>query len=521
MSATAPSVPIGEPEVRDGDAVAVRVAGLRKSFRLPHERRSTVKERIVDRLRRHTSDELVALDGVSFDVRRGEFLGIVGRNGSGKSTLLKCIAGIYDVDSGHVAIDGKLSPFVDLGVGFESELTARDNTLVSGVMLGLSRRTVRERFDDIVAFAELEDFTDMKLKNFSAGMGVRLSFSLAIQVDADVLLIDEVLAVGDSSFQQKCFDEFARLKRDRRTILFVTHDMRAVERFCDRAVLLEHGRVVAIGEPAAIAARYEEVNRTSDGIRGPAGPEPDEAPRAPAVPRRYRPSAFGEGFRRVASVTFTLAQVEFKLHYLGSVLGYLWSVMRPLMLFAVTYFVFTNVGSFGAGVGDYGVYLLTSLVLWTYFSESTSGAASSLLRNQPLLRRLRFPRIAIPMSVVLKALFNLGLNLLAVAVFVVASGLRPRVSWLELPILVALLALLATGVAMLLSALFVRYRDVAQIWTVLLQALFFGSAVFYVVTDFPHRLQQAAVANPLAMIFTEMRHALIALKHGNQPHLQK
>ena len=463
----------------------------------------------MDRLRRRPAEVLPALDGVSLDVRDGEFLGIVGRNGSGKSTLLKCIAGIYDVDAGSVEVAGKLSPFVDLGVGFESELTARDNALVSGVMLGLSRRTVRERFDDIIAFAELEQFADMKLKNFSAGMGVRLSFSVAIQVDADVLLIDEVLAVGDASFQQKCFDEFARLKRERRTILFVTHDMDVVERFCDRAVLLEQGRVVDVGEPAAIARRYEQLNAETTGIRtAAAGAERDASP-PPAPQRRYRPSALGEGLQRVASLTFTLAQVEFKLHYLGSALGYMWSVMRPLMLFAVTYFVFTRVGSFGDGVQDYGVYLLTTIVLWTYFAESTSGSAACLLRNQGLLRRLRFPRIALPMSVVLKSLFNLGLNLLAVAVFVVVSGVDPRASWLELPVLLLLLALLATGISMLLSALFVRFRDVAQIWAVALQVLFFGSAVLYVVTDFPEEVQQYAIANPLAMIFTEMRHAMI------------
>jgi ABC-2 type transport system permease protein len=282
-----------------------------------------------------------------------------------------------------------------------------------------------------------------------------------------------------------------------------------VESFCDRAVLLEQGRIVDVGDPAAIARRYEQLNLDSTRVRAPGDRWDGGSHARAAATRRYRPSALGEGARRIASLTFTLAQVEFKLHYLGSALGYLWSVMRPLMLFAVTYFVFTRVGSFGAGVQSYGIYLLTSLVLWTFFAESTSGAAMSLLRSQSLLRKLRFPRITIPLSVVLKSLFNLGLNLVAVAVFVVTSGLEPRASWLELPLLLLLLTLLATGVAMLLSALFVRYRDVAQIWAVLLQVLFFGSAVLYVVTDFPKGLQREAIANPLAMIFTEMRHALI------------
>ena len=197
---------------------------------------------------------------VSLDIAPGEFFGIVGRNGSGKSTLLKCIAGIYEIDSGEIAINGRLSPFIELGVGFNMDLTARDNVIINAIMLGLSRKEARERFDDIIAFAELEEFVDLKLKNYSSGMYVRLAFATAVQVDADILLIDEVLAVGDAAFQQKCFDELTRLQQAGRTMVFVTHDMGAVERFCDRAMLLERGAVVDIGDPASIARQYNQHN---------------------------------------------------------------------------------------------------------------------------------------------------------------------------------------------------------------------------------------------------------------------
>ena len=200
------------------------------------------------------------MQDVSFDAREGEFFGIVGRNGSGKSTLLKCLAGIYQPDAGQASVRGRLSPFIELGVGFNPDLTARDNVIINAVMLGLSRRQARERFDDIIAFAELEEFLDLKLKNYSSGMSVRLAFSVAIQVDADVILVDEVLAVGDAAFQQKCFEEFDRIKRDGKTIIFVTHDMGAVERFCDRALLMERGRLVSIDKPAPIARQYTELN---------------------------------------------------------------------------------------------------------------------------------------------------------------------------------------------------------------------------------------------------------------------
>ncbi len=239
---------------------AISIGHLTKTFRLPRERVHTLKERALRPLASRAVDVLTAVDDVSVEINAGEFFGIVGRNGSGKSTLLKCLAGIYDVDRGAVEIDGRLSPFIELGVGFNPELSARDNVFVNAIMLGLTRKQVEERFDAIVAFAELEEFMELKLKNFSSGMQVRLAFAVAIQVDADIVLIDEVLAVGDASFQQKCFGEFERLKAAGKTIVFVTHDMASVERFCDRAMLLERGRVVEVGEPASIARQYNELN---------------------------------------------------------------------------------------------------------------------------------------------------------------------------------------------------------------------------------------------------------------------
>jgi ABC-type polysaccharide/polyol phosphate transport system ATPase subunit len=239
---------------------AVIVDHVDKTFRLPHQRFSTLKERALHPFAARTHDSLHALQDVSCEVKQGEFFGVVGRNGSGKSTLLKCLAGIYGLDSGAIEVAGRLSPFIELGVGFNPDLTARDNVVINAIMLGLTRREARRRFDEIIEFAELEEFVDMKLKNYSSGMSVRLGFSVAIQVDAEVLLVDEVLAVGDAAFQRKCFDEFERLRAEGRTILFVTHDMGAVERFCDRAMLIERGRVLDIGDPAEITRRYNEVN---------------------------------------------------------------------------------------------------------------------------------------------------------------------------------------------------------------------------------------------------------------------
>jgi ABC-type polysaccharide/polyol phosphate transport system ATPase subunit len=257
-------------------APVVEVRGVSKIFRMPKIQAHTLKERALHPFRFNDYDELHALREVSFDVREGEFFGIVGRNGSGKSTLLKCLAGIYQLSAGELEVRGRLSPFLELGVGFNPDLTARDNVIINAIMLGLTRKQARERFDRIIGFAELEEFVDLKLKNYSSGMHVRLAFSVAIQVDADILLVDEVLAVGDSSFQQKCWDEFHRLKDEGKTILLVTHDMGAVERLCDRAILMERGRIVSHDTPDRVARDYHELNF---GRATPSG--------APGQKRRY------------------------------------------------------------------------------------------------------------------------------------------------------------------------------------------------------------------------------------------
>jgi ABC-type polysaccharide/polyol phosphate transport system ATPase subunit len=252
---------------------AVAVDGVSKTFRLPHERVHTLKERALHPFRRAGVEAFPALKDVSFAVDNGEFFGIVGRNGSGKSTLLKCLAGIYAADRGRIFVNGRLSTFIELGVGFNNDLPARDNVMINATMLGLSPREARKRYDSVIDFAELREFEDLKLKNYSSGMEVRLAFSVMMHVDAEVMLIDEVLAVGDASFQQKCFDEFARIRRDGKTVLLVTHDMGSVQRFCDRAMLLERGDVVEVGEPDRVASRYLEINFNRGEVEAPSGDE--------------------------------------------------------------------------------------------------------------------------------------------------------------------------------------------------------------------------------------------------------
>jgi ABC-type polysaccharide/polyol phosphate transport system ATPase subunit len=240
--------------------VAIRVHQLDKSFRLPKYRMHTLKERAIHPFRRHRFDEFHVLHGIDFEVLEGEFFGIVGRNGSGKSTLLKCIAGIYRIDSGTIHMAGRLSPFIELGVGFNPDLPARDNVTINAVMMGLTPREARDRFDEIMAFGELERFADTKLKNYSSGMQVRLAFSVMVHSDPDVMLIDEVLAVGDAAFQQKCLDVFYRLRAEGKTIVLVTHAMGLVQQFCHRAMMLSGGEITHIGLPGEVARAYMSEN---------------------------------------------------------------------------------------------------------------------------------------------------------------------------------------------------------------------------------------------------------------------
>ena len=242
------------------DDVAVSVEGVSKSFRLPREQVSTLKEQVLHPTRRRRHDVLRALQDVSFEVGRGEVFGIVGRNGSGKSTLMKCLAGIYRADAGEMWLRGRMAPFIELGVGFNPDLTAHDNVLINAVMLGLTPDEARARYGSIMDFAELHEFAELKLKNYSSGMQVRLAFSVMVHVDADLLLIDEVLAVGDAAFQQKCYDVLDRARNEGRTILLVTHDMEQVQRFCDRALLLDRGRLVAIGDSRSVGRQYTQLN---------------------------------------------------------------------------------------------------------------------------------------------------------------------------------------------------------------------------------------------------------------------
>lgn len=239
--------------------VAINVSHVSKNFKLPHESQSSLKGKLIN-FNKRGYELQHALTDISFQIKKGEFYGIVGRNGGGKSTLLKLISGIYAPNEGSIQINGKLTPFIELGVGFNPELSGRDNVFLNGALLGFNRKEVEGLYDSIVAFAELERFMDQKLKNYSSGMQVRLAFSIAIRAQSDILVLDEVLAVGDAAFQQKCFDYFGDLKSKKKTIVFVTHDMDSVRRFCDKALMLEGGKIKAIGSPQEISDIYLEAN---------------------------------------------------------------------------------------------------------------------------------------------------------------------------------------------------------------------------------------------------------------------
>ncbi len=633
--------------------LAIEVRNLVKAFEIPLQRVDSIKERVLHPLEGFPTRRLVALRDISFDVHRGEFFGIVGRNGTGKSTLLKILAEIYRADAGSIRMAGRVAPFIELGVGFNPDLTARENVILNGVLMGLGREAAEGSVDAVIEFAELEEFADLKLKNYSSGMLVRLAFSIMIQSDADILLIDEVLAVGDAAFQQKCKDVFHEIRGSGRTVVLVTHDMSAVEQYCHRAMLLDGGDIAAIGDPDEVAHRYLRLNfATSTGGEDahPVAPEgaeillldawlesegerttnveqgaplrfeavfeaPTEIPgasfgfvivnedaveiggfsrqrrdrrrrprrRARPGPRRAReplrarslrdpvlgapqplvrraaarpaadprlrrlrqrdhgrtrqdrrsgradrrdqaeaasmsaaseplelqdvhgPSALGGGRRRFLELLWLLSVTEFKRTYFGTVLGYFWSLLRPLLLFAVLLFVFTQIFRLGSEVENYAVLLLLNIVLFTFFQESTIQAVTSVVAQEGIVRKTQFPRLVIPLSIVLTGLMNLGLNLIVVFIFILAYGVNPMWTWLLLPVIVLALTVLTTAVSMLLSVLYVRFRDMLIIWTVAATMLFYATPLLYPIEVAPDGLKAPMMVNPLAVIFEQAR----------------
>ncbi len=240
---------------------AVEVCNIHKDFILPQNKNSTFKQTVVNIVKKNNKVTQKVLDGVSFEVNKGDFFGIVGRNGCGKSTLLKLIAGVYTPTSGHIKINGGLTPFIELGVGFNPELSGRDNVYLNGALLGFNRKQMDVMYEDIVSFAELGPFMDQKLKNYSSGMQVRLAFSIAIKAKNEILIFDEVLAVGDEAFQRKCIDVFEKYKASGQTVILVTHAMETVKKFCNRAILISDGKVIKIGDPIEVADSYSDLNQ--------------------------------------------------------------------------------------------------------------------------------------------------------------------------------------------------------------------------------------------------------------------
>jgi len=235
---------------------AIEVCGVHKTFRIPHERHTTLTERVLSALRPPAYEHFEALRGVHLQIEAGSFVGIIGRNGSGKSTLLKIIAGLLVPDAGYVRVEGTMCELLELGLGFSPELTVHENVALYAAVLGYPRRDVAARVDSAIQFAELERFRDAKLKNLSTGMALRLGFATALQADSDIILLDEILAVGDEEFQRKCLDTFVDFKRRRKTVVLVSHDLNEVRRFCDHVVLFDAGRIVASGSPDETLARY-------------------------------------------------------------------------------------------------------------------------------------------------------------------------------------------------------------------------------------------------------------------------
>jgi ABC-type polysaccharide/polyol phosphate transport system ATPase subunit/ABC-type polysaccharide/polyol phosphate export permease len=515
-----------EAQARHTEAV-LRVDGLSKSFAIPRHRMWTLKERLKHPITSFGHDRFEALDDVSFEVAPGEFFAVIGRNGGGKSTLLRCIAGIHKPDSGTVEVNASVAPFIELGVGFHPQLAARDNVEVAGTLMGLRPSEARRRFPSVITFAELEEFVDLQLGNYSSGMQVRLAFATSFQVDAELLLFDEVLAVGDEVFRQKSLATFERLIERGHTIIYVSHALDTVKKLADRVLLLDRGKAVALGEPEMVLERYAELGRDyvreRDAMAANRGAnlraDELELPDFEGVGTR-RPAS---GLRRFADITLMLARADFKLRYLDSIVGYVWSLVQPLLLFLVMLFVWTELFPHTTDVPHYNVILLLGVALFTFFSEATGAALTSLISKGDVLRKIPFPPVALPLSSVLTSFYVYSFTLVIVIGFVLANGITPSFWWLEMVPVLLLLLVFTCGLALLLSFLYVTIRDVEQIWVVVQRMMFFLTPVFFPIEFAPAGLQNILMLNPLAVVTVQARHALIdpaaptALEAGGAP----
>jgi ABC-type polysaccharide/polyol phosphate transport system ATPase subunit/ABC-type polysaccharide/polyol phosphate export permease len=455
------------------------------------------------------------LRDVSFEVAQGEFFAIVGANGAGKSTLLRCMAGIYQPEGGEVEVRGRVAPFIDLGASFHPDLDARENVAMVGTLIGLSPAEARRRTPQTLRFAELQEFAEMQVKQYSSGMGARLAFAIALQSDAEVLLFDEALAVGDIAFREKCFGAFEGLKGAGRTVIYVSHQLETVSRFADRAMLLEPGAAPRIGDPATIIEEYERRSLATAGSGLRPGRLVDSATHPPSSSReRERPAGHsdrelpgGEWRRRLADTTVALTTAEYKIRYLDSVLGYLWALVQPLLMFAVLYFVLSRVVRF-QDVSHYPALLLLGVVLFNHFTEATGLALPSLVVRANLLQRIAFPTVSVPVASALASAATFAVGLVLAMVFAIASGISPGVEWLEMLPLAVLLVAFTASCSLLLALVYVTVRDARPMWLVLTRVLFFATPVFYSIEVAPEGLARVMMMNPLAVVIVQARHAL-------------
>ncbi len=311
-------------------APAIEVRHVSKRFRLSHERYSSLKERVIH-FGRVPYEDFWAVRDIDLDVDEGQTVGLLGHNGSGKSTLLKCIAGILQPTEGEIVTRGRLAALLELGAGFHPELTGRENVYLNGSILGFSRKDVERVFDEIVAFAELERFIDMQVRHYSSGMYVRLGFAVAVNVDPDILLVDEVLAVGDEAFQRKCLERVARFQREGRTILFVTHAADLVRRICDRAVVLDHGNMVADAAPGEAVRMFRETMAFGEsGLSAP----PVESESNPEMPEG---ESMSHGERMAARATGRVRITDVRIDHPGRLIDRSWLLPDESLSICVRY----------------------------------------------------------------------------------------------------------------------------------------------------------------------------------------
>ena len=454
-----------------------------KSFDIYMDKANSLKEKMLF-WNRNRKEKREVLKDINLTIKNGEAVGLIGVNGSGKSTLLKLMTKIIYPNKGKIITNGKLTSLLELGAGFHPDFSGRENIYFNASIFGLTKKQIDSRLDNIIEFSELGAYIDNPVRTYSSGMYMRLAFAVAINVDADILLVDEVLAVGDQHFQEKCIAKMKELKEQGKTMVFVTHSLGTVKDFCNRAIWLNQGEIQMDGEPDPVIDAYLKATTQNS-------------------EERNNQINLVKDLYNYRELLKTNIKKDVGGKYKNSVLGVLWSFINPLLQIAVYALVFQVI--LKSDIDNYTVYLCCGLIPWQYFSSVVLRGAATIIDNGNIIKKVYFPREILPISVVTSEGVNFLISTIIILGFVIFGGigLSWNILWYFLIFIIQFIV--SIGVAFIVSSLTVYFRDLQHLLGIFMQLLFYATPIVYAISSVPAGLQWIVKINPMSYLIEGYR----------------